>query len=161
MAANQGNAGQGNAGQGNQGSQFALFPGMIINNQNNFLDFSLSENQKLYKEGCVALDFTFDGKPEQLLLFKEHLSVRATKMNWWDAIDIPIDPTDPNSDTRNVITQHGQLDTEAIVGWATDNIIDEETRLAQDNHMMFTCLSRSITDNVMKKIVPDRDEYII
>lgn len=161
MAANQGNAGQGNAGQENQGSQFALFPGMIINNQNNFLDFSLSENQKLYKEGCAALDFTFDGKPEQLLLFKEHLSVRATKMNWWDAIDIPIDPTDPNSDTRNVITQHGQLDTEAIVDWATDNIIDEETRLAQDNHMMFTCLSRSISDDVMKKIVPDRDEYII
>ena len=141
--------------------QFALFPGMILNDQDDFLDFSLSENQKLYKEGCAPLEFKYEGKPEQLLLFKEHLNVRATKMNWWDVIEIPISDNDPNSDLKNVITQHGQLTNDMITNWAQRYIIDEETRAVQDNHMMFTCLTKSILDEVMKKIVPDKEEYII
>ena len=139
---------------------FALFPGMENTNTHTLLDFKQSANQKLYKEGCAGLDFEYEGKGDQLMILKEHVLNKVTKFNWWHITDIPVTNT-AGAPTKDLIMQHGQLSYERLRQWAMAEIVGQQTRAAQDNHMLYSCLTKSISQDVMKRLVPDREKYMI
>jgi hypothetical protein len=55
----------------------------------------------------------YDCKPEGLYQFLRSVSNRARAFGWDDEIggilQIPVDPTDPNSDTDNLIDSYGRI----------------------------------------------------
>ncbi len=149
------------SGNTNAGTNdFAMFPGMVMSEVDNALTFSKSENLKLYKQGMESLDFTFEGKADQLMLLKEHVYHKVVMMNWWNITEIPTS-SDPNAPKLDLIMQHSQLTEKQIREWATANIVNKENRENQNNFMMFTCLMKSISEDVMKRMVPEKEKYVI
>ena len=55
---------------------------------------------------------------------------------------------------RNIITEHGLLSKADIVTWATANIVNQQTRAAQDNHMLYQCLYESMDIKGRKRLIP-------
>ena len=154
QAQNQGAGGQGAGGQGagGQGSgappaiPFILTPSM---GNHAYIDFSTAKNQKIYYKGIEKLDDTlFNGTAEELILLKQLLSDCAREMDWTNTIiDISIDPADPAADTKDIIMEHSQLTLSQITDWANFAFLNMQNRAAQDNMMMFNCLTRSVDRN--------------
>ena len=143
-----------------QQEEFAMFPGMIIGESSKTLAFSKRETQKLHKLGTAALDFKYEGKADQLMLLKEHVYHKVVMMDWWDITDIPI-TNDPNADKIDLVYKHSQLSAQRIREGATENIVGQKTRTNQNNFMMFTCLMKSISEDVMKRMVPEKEYYMV
>ena len=107
-------------------------------------------------------DKKFDGNSKDLAIFKKKLMNRAIRAGWLDQnagiVNIPEDMDDPD-DTFNIITQTTMLTKEQITDWADAMVVNEETRLAQNNFQMYTCLDQSISDELMQRLIPYEDEY--
>ena len=136
---------------------FALTPAMV-GNGNNPLDWTRSENQKLYHKAVEKLSVTFEGKSDQVILLGQALQNRAIQSGWNATLmDIP----DTHGTNRNLITDYGRITYEEILDWATTNVVGATTRTAQDNMMMYQCLYNSINEDVKKRIITKRDKYEI
>ena len=53
----------------------------------------------------------------------------------------------------DLVSEHGMLSHEAISNWATAVIVGQQTRTAQDNEMLYTCLFNSTSEDVKKKLL--------
>lgn len=135
---------------------FALTPALVGGNA--FLDWTKSENIKLYHKAIEKLSFTFAGKHDQVLLLLQAIDNRASECGWKQTImTIP----DANGTNRNLLAEHGLLTYDDIRNWATTDIIGQQTRKAQDNMMMFQCLYNSTSEDVKKKILLKTTKYKI
>jgi len=65
---------------------------------------------------------------------------------------------DNNNDPRNIITEYGCLTTRTLEADA-DSWVDQETRKAQNNHMMVECMMASITEACFYKISNEDAKY--
>ena len=65
---------------------------------------------------------------------------------------------DNNNDPRNIITEYGCLKTRTLEADA-NNWVDQETRKAQNNHMMMECMMASITEACFYKISNEDSKY--
>ena len=83
------------------------------------------------------------------MILKEHVLNKVTKFNWWHITDIPVTNT-AGAPTKDLIMQHGQLSYERLRQWAMAEIVGQQNRAAQDNHMLYSCLTKSISQDVMK-----------
>ena len=158
------NQGQGAGGQG-AGAQPPVVPFILTpsaGTPNVYIDFSLPKNQKIYYKGIEKLDSAlFDGTAEELILLKQLLTDRAREMDWNNSIiDIPVDPANP-AVTKDIITEHSQITTSQITSWATTKFVNIHNRAAQDNMMMFNCLTRSVDRNCRKKMIPEINSYTV
>ena len=82
---------------------FALTPSL---QNTGFLDWSKSENVKLYSKAIENLDFKFEGKPDQVILLAQAVQNRAELCGFNRSImTIP----DEEGTNRNLITEHGLL----------------------------------------------------
>ena len=132
---------------------FALTPALL---NVGFLDWSKSENVKLYTKAIEKLDVKFEGKPDQVILLAQATQNRAglygfdrTIMNIPDSTGVP----------RNIITEHGLLSYDDIKAWAATSIVGQQTRAAQDNMMLYQCLLNSASEDVKKKLIPKSKDH--
>jgi hypothetical protein len=120
------------------------------------LDFSDKADIKKYENAIAKLNNRFDGKPENMTVFKSDLKYRAEYSGWnngdanSDIISIPTiaDPTI----THNLITEYSQLSEEDIRTWATTSVVGRNIRKAQNNAHMFTCIYNSLTANMINRM---------
>lgn len=146
-------------------ANFALAPALLPQDAG-FINYATTEGRKLYKDSTEALsDTKFDGKNDNIALFKEQLLSRALTCGWnnedANIIDLPDDMDDNNANFYNIVNQPGMLSIDILTQWANADIVNEETRLAQNNFQMYQCLSASINDKMKKRLLAKQDIYII
>jgi hypothetical protein len=118
---------------------YALTPGQV--NPTNPLDYSTSSRIKIWNKASAPLPFKFNVEGKEVNTFCEALSERANKSGWnlARADIIMTNNSSAPAIQRNIITKYGQLTvaeiTAAVEGWITD-----ESRRAQNNMQMFTCI---------------------
>ena len=76
-----------------------------------FLDWSKSENVRLYSKVIEKLDFEFEGRPDQVILLAQAVQNRAELCGFNRSIMTIPDEVGTN---RNLITEHGLLSHTAI-----------------------------------------------
>jgi hypothetical protein len=123
---------------------------------NAVLDFSDKADIKKYENAIAKLNNRFDGKPENMTVFKSDLKYRAEYSGWnnghanSDIISIPT--IADQTITHNLITEYSQLSEEDIRAWATTSVVGRNTRKAQNNAHMFTCIYNSLTANMINRM---------
>jgi len=137
---------------------YALTPGQV--DPTNPLDYSTSSGIKIWNEASAPLPFKFNVEGKEVNTFCEALSERANKSGWnlTEADVIMINDSSTPAIQRNIITEYGRLTvaeiTAAVQGWIT-----EESRRAQNNMQMFTCIMASLTKEGRIKILAEQDKY--
>ena len=135
--------------------QFALAP-TLHPQQAGFIDYGTKEGQKLFEITSASLgtERKFDGKSDQINIFKQTLKERADFAGWLqgnnDIINIP---TGNGAETKNLIEHYGVITNDMINDWANANIVNKSTRAAQNNYAMYKCLSESISEHLKNAIV--------
>ena len=136
--------------------QFALAPTLHPQN-GGFINYGTKEGQKLFEIAAapLGLENKFDGKDSEIIVFKQALQERADFAGWTqgnsDIIDIPTGVE--GQANQNLIEKYGVITDTMIRTWATANIVNQETRRAQNNFTMYKCLSDSISENLKNKLV--------
>jgi hypothetical protein len=141
---------------------FALNPAQAIEG---VIDYSTTEGRKLYNSATSRLDEElFDCNADGLYQFLQSLGHRASEYGWDNInegiISIPENQVDANPEEYSILTEYGQLTMEMIEEYET-TFIDTEGRQAQNTHMLYQCLMRSISKEGKKKILIWQDEYHI
>jgi hypothetical protein len=129
------------------------------------LDFSDKADLKKYENAIAKLNNRFDGKPQNMTVFKSDLKYRSHYSGWnngmanSDIISIPI-IADANV-SHNLITEYSQLSEEDIRAWATTNVVGNNSRKAQNNAHMFTCIYNSLTANMINRMSLESSRHYI
>ena len=93
-------------------------------------------------------------------IFRAELTRRATACGWdtgaGDIINIP-EANNVNT-TKDFVHQNQSLAKEDIVAWTQNNIVNQTTRLVQNNFNAVQCLEASIDNNMKKRILADKNE---
>ena len=141
---------------------FALTPSAAIEG---VVDFRTAEGRKLYERVTARLsDILFDCTPENLFRFIEEVSKRGTDHGWTDSnrddaiLLIKEDPSNPDADRYNMLENYGALTMEELKHHE-ESIIFTESRAAQDNYMLYSCLMNSIDVDAKNKILVHKKEY--
>ena len=100
----------------NEGTPFYLAPAQSIYG---VIDYRKVEGRKLFEKSIAKLEVDqFDGKAGDLHLFLDSLQERAQEMGLElqgvGAMEIALDPINPDSDVVNIITNHGRVKLEQI-----------------------------------------------
>ena len=143
--------------------QFALAP-TLHPQQAGFIDYGTKEGQKLFEVSSAALDLDkkFDGKGNEIIIFKQALKDRADFAGWTlQTCDIMSIPTGVGGDTKDLIDNYGVITESQIRTWALSNIDGQQTRAAQNNFAMFKCLNDSISENLKNKLVTNEIDYTV
>ena len=148
---------------GNGQVQFFLTPASAMVG---ILDFTEVECRKYYHKATKKLDSEelFDCSPENMHHFLKLLDFRAKEHGWADYINgilwIPEDANDPNSELRYLPDEYGRVSLEQITEFER-SYLGTESRVAQDAHMLFTCLMNSLSKEARMKIEAWENEYVI
>ena len=133
---------------------YAFLPGMAITT---LLDYSVAgKGGKIYSATTEALKTPFDLTSENLQVFLEKVSERASVYNWTDILNIP----DGAGVQQNLITNFGLLSLEQCRDHAA-TYINTATRDAQNTGMLFMFLKASITDEARMMVMSHVDEYTV
>lgn len=129
------------------------------------LNFNDKADIKKYENAIAKLNNRFDGKSENMTVFKSDLMYRATYSGWNNGLpnsDIITIPTvaDPNV-THNLITEYSQLSETDIRTWAAASIVGQNIRKAQNNAHMFTCIYNSLTAKMINRMSLDSNKHNI
>ncbi len=116
-----------------------------------------AEGRKLYNSATLKLDEElFDCNADGLYQFLQSLGHRASEYGWDDdqegVISIPENLVDADPDKYSILTEYGQLTMEMIREYE-ETYIDTAGRYAQNTHMLYQCLMRSISKEGKKKIL--------
>ena len=83
-----------------------------------FIDYLSSEGRKIYRSATYKLsDKLFDCVPEDLTQFLDNFRDRERQFLWENddgILEISTDPSDPVSNTENLISQYGLVNLEII-----------------------------------------------
>ena len=137
-------------------AEFALSPSLLPQAAG-FIDYATREEQKLYSVATAPLDDDekFDGKGDNLALFKELLKSRVREAGWENGNGNIIDIRTEGGRTKNLITEYGQITVEQIKSNATENIVNKQSRAAQNNHNMYECLEKSMSSDMNKQMISE------
>jgi hypothetical protein len=111
------------------------------------LDYSKSDDVKIYQSAIAPMTPLYDGEPGGLLTFLERLIIRADLSNWKNIIMTP----DSGGVLRNLLTEHGRL-TMANVRAYSETYNGHRGRKEQNSAQMHACLAQSITESVLSKL---------
>ena len=139
---------------------FALTPGIL---NLNYLDYTEKADRKVFEQATKALKQEFNRSSAQVAILQEQLIAKADDFGWSnndtsDIIHVPVDPATPN-DYRNIINESSQLTTAAITAWAMANIVNVQSRRAQNNYNMYRCLFNSISNSTQAEMALERHKY--
>jgi hypothetical protein len=129
------------------------------------LNYNDKADIKKYENAIAKLNNVFDGKPENMTVFKSDLTYRA-KYSGWNNNHVDSDiiriPTIANAQVlHNLITEYSQLSEDDIRAWATTNIIGRTTRKVQNNANMFACIYNSLTPNMINRMSLESSRHLI
>jgi hypothetical protein len=145
----------------NMTTPFSLSPSSI---DHTVLDYSQKEDVKKFEKAIAPLNNQFEGKSEQMTLFKGDLALHASNNGWANGhqnSDIISIPSISDNVNYNLITEYSGLTVEDIVTWANNTIVGKETRKAQNNANMFQCLYRSLSPTMVNKMLLEQNKYTI
>ena len=122
------------------------------------IDYDTAEGVKTYKRATAALKDEYDGKSEDIAVFRMQLLNRCKAEGWsngsnGDVINIPRDGLDASNGTVNVIKQHSQISKEKIELWANNHILTGTVdRRAQNNENISICINSTLTKKFLSTI---------
>jgi hypothetical protein len=155
-AANQ----QANQGQnqGNQNVTFALNP---IKATTTLIDMTSKEGVKLYKLGLEKVhDVLFNGKSENVNFFRANVHRKGVDSGWYETggnifniEDKSVTPTK----TYDIVYKTQEAPLNVIERFANDNIVNKQTRAAQNNYMAVKSLFNSIDEDMMKRMMAENE----
>jgi len=93
-------------------------------------------------------------------LFLTTLGDRAMTYGWENILNVPIDAAVPAGPTHSLLSHYGQISLQQIRDHATI-YANAQTRAAQNNLMMYTCLAASITPETKAKAMIFHQDYHI
>jgi hypothetical protein len=141
---------------------FSLLPAAI---DNNVLDYTDKADIKKYEKATSKLNNEFDGKSEQMTVFKGDLDLHASNNGWnnggnnSDIIHIPTLAN--NAINHDLIKEYSQLTIEDITAWARANVVGQNTRKAQNNANMYQCIYNSLSTKMVNRMLLEREKFTI
>ena len=141
---------------------FAYAPALL---NRDILDFREGQAIKLYSNLSKPLykeptDF-FDCSPERLMGFVTEVEQRVGEIGCENEMFWITDNTDPNNPiARNFLTYYSAISLEDVVAHAS-TYINQHSRVAQDNNILFEALWKSLTQSAKDKVVIWQDDYTI
>jgi len=138
------------------GPVFALTPGML--DADTPLDMSTKAAREFYKIAIQPLRIPFDGDSKNINMFQSQLERRIVVCGWHTGGGNIINIPDSKRINQNLIKQYGCLSTNDLDTFAVA-YVNNQTRAAQNNHMMAECLMASITDTCFYKISNEEEQY--
>jgi hypothetical protein len=127
---------------------FVRAPGEYVDPNNQFIDFSLERERKIYKSATTGLEQKFDLSPTKLQSFLNRVQERVAEYNWNDIIEVtfPIPPgavvPPPN---LNLITNYGQITKDQVKAHAEVYMMMQDRR-NQRSGMLYHFLNQSLTE---------------
>ena len=134
---------------------FSLTPGVV-----NMLapwDYSTSEGIKLFFQSTAAIKPIYDGTETSLKMFLKAVSAKAKTFGWDSSI---LRVNDDNGNARDLLQHYGALTIDNVRTSATV-YIGSDTRAAQASAQLATCLSGSIGESTLLKLLLRANEYTI
>jgi hypothetical protein len=118
-------------------------------------DYSTSEGIKLYFQSTAATVPKYDGTEANLKLFLKSISAKAKTFGWDKSIlTIP----DDNMIDRDLTKQYGMVTINNVSGHAM-TYIGTDTRSAQASTQLAECISVSLGESVLLKLLLRSNEY--
>ena len=141
---------------------FALTPGVL---DLTIIDYDGKAGKKLFEAATRRLGETFDGSSDKLMVLQEELTRKATNFGWnnhdtSDIINIAPIAAIPLT-TCNLIQEYSQLSVEVLTAWATANLVNMQTRKAQNNYNMYSSLFNTLDADRKASMALERDSYTI
>ena len=134
---------------------FSLTPGVV-----NMLapwDYSTSEGIKLFFQSTTAIKPIYDGAETSLKMFLKAISAKAKTFGWDSSI---LRVNDDAGTARDLLQHYGALTIENVRARAT-LYINTDTREAQASAQLATCLSGSIVESPLLKLLLRANEYTV
>ena len=98
----------------------------------------------------------FDGKRYQVNTFQDNIKNRSYNYRF-NAIIMKV--RDDNIVSQNTITEHGLLTKYIIMNWVAANVINQKTKAAQDNGMLYQFLFDLVSEDVKKCLMFKAVDY--
>ena len=141
------------AGGSTTATVFALNPSKAVLD---LYDFAGVKDSKLYVTATTALATKHDGTIATLRIMLDELTLRSNE-HGWDSLLLIKDSKDKE---HHLITANRMLTMEEITMTA-DAYVDKSNRLAQDNHMMVTCILNSLTSKGAQALRDSQYSHLI
>ena len=133
---------------------FSLSPASI---DNTVLDYIDKADIKKFEKAIAKLNNEFNGKSEQMTVFKGDLHLHSTNNGWNNGLEnsdiISITTLADVDVSHNLIKENSQLTTADITSWAMVNVVTQTTRKAQNNANMYQCLYNSLSTNMVNMML--------
>lgn len=113
--------------------------------------------QRCFTRQLRPLDPLYGLKEDLLRTFLEQVLERARMNNWDNLLMV----RDAAGTIRNIIAHFGMLKIEECVTHALTYTGVVDSRLAQDNMMMYQFLSNSVSEAGMKLMIPEKGVYYV
>ena len=128
------------------------------------IDYSTKEGLKKFERATKALNNVFDGTSGGMTVFKGDLKQHANNSGWDNGqpdSDVISIPGAVATEKFNIITQYSQLTRNQIISWATSNVINKQTRKAQNNANMYQCIYNSISTDLLNQMLLEESRYMV
>ena len=141
---------------------FAYAPALL---SRDVLDFREGQAVKLYSNLSKPLykepsDF-FDCSPERLMGFVTEVEQRVGEIGCGEDMFLITDNSDPNNPVvRDFLSYYSAISLEDVITHAR-SYINQHSRVAQDNNILFEALWKSLKQTAKDKVVIWQDEYTI
>ncbi len=135
---------------------FALSPALI--NQGP-IDYATAKGFKLWRgaiEPLVKELFTLEA--HRFKLFLSTLTERTMVYGWENILNIPVDAAVQAGLTHSLLTHYRQVTLQQVKDHAA-TYINTQTRAAQNNLLLYTCLATSITPKTKAKAMIFHSDY--
>jgi len=135
---------------------FALSPALI--NQGP-IDYSTAKGIKLWRGVIKPLaKELFTLKPHRFKLFLSTLTEWTMIYGWENILNILVDAAVPGGPAHSLLTHYGQVTLQQVKDHAA-TYINTQTRAAQNNLLLYTCLATSIMPETKAKAMIYHQDY--
>ncbi len=137
-------------------------------NSNDLIDYLTKRGSSIYEQGCKALKDKaltdgFGMTPNQTVVFIEALSCRATTMGWNQGTKQITTHQNSTGTAINVIKCYGRIIKATLKAscecFCRAGEVDAETSAKQNNTMMASCLSKSLTAAAQARLLICYNKY--
>ncbi len=120
-------------------------------------DCSTNEGMKLFFQSTTAMKSIYDGTETSLKMFLKAISAKAKTFGWDQTI---LRVNDDSGTARDLLQHYGALTIDNVRAGAT-TYIATDTRDAQSSAQLATCLSGSIGESTLLKLLLRANEYTV
>lgn len=131
---------------------FALTPALV---SQQYLDYSLTADVKLYYKAIAPLSVKFDLTPANMRGFLQALYDKATDNNWLMTMTFAV-----NAIQFDLIKQYGSISLAEVRTYAL-SYIGTQTRHAQNSNQIYACLSESLTPEAKNKVALETSQFAV